>query len=102
MDVDPDQLREAVESQHGGRATPVQAVPVREEFEGQPVWTGVVHVFQLEGHPGGVQRAYAWSTLLDEETGHRRFYAVLHTGPVKSPVDAVRAAIVADHRGKTG
>jgi len=26
------------------------------------------------------------------------FYAVLHMGAIKSPVDAVRAAIVAEHR----
>lgn len=38
---------------------------------------------------------------LDEETGRRRFYAVLHVGPVQSPADAVRAAIVADQRGAT-
>ncbi len=98
MDIDPDQLKQAIEAQHGGKATLRQAVPVREEFQGAPVWEGVVHVFELAGHPAA-ERAYAWSTLLDENTGRRRFYAVLHAGPVTSPADAVRAAIVADHRG---
>lgn len=97
-DVSNDELREAVESQHGGMAKFAQAAPVREEFQGAPVWEGVVHVFDLEGSPSGASRAYAWSTLLDEETGRRRFYAVLHAGPVTSPVEAVRAAIVADHQ----
>lgn len=97
MEVDPDQLREAVESQHGGRAWFVQAVPVRDEFEGQVAWEGVVHVFNLEGVPAA-PRAYAWSTVIDEATQKRRFYAVLEMGPVKSPVDAVRAAIVAEAR----
>jgi hypothetical protein len=97
IDVSPDELREAIESQHGGKATFVQAVPVREQFQGQTAWDGVVHVFHLEGHPDA-ERAYAWSTLLDEKTGRRRFYAVLHAGPVKSPADAVRAAIVAEAR----
>lgn len=46
-----DNLRGAVEAQHGGRAMLVQTVPVRESFQGQPVWEGVVHTFDLEGHP---------------------------------------------------
>lgn len=46
MEVDPDQLREAVESQHGGRAHLVEAPPV-EVFEGETVWSGVVHVSGL-------------------------------------------------------
>lgn len=98
-EVSPGDLKAAIESQHGGNATFVQAVPVREEFQGEVAFEGVVHVFGLEGHPKA-DRAYAWSDLLDEQTGRRRFYAVLHVPPVTSPVEAVRAAIVADHRGK--
>jgi hypothetical protein len=62
----------AVEAQHGGAATLAQSVPVRETFKGS-----TVHVFDLEGH---------------------QTPAVLHMGAIKSPVDAVRAAIVAEHR----
>lgn len=100
LEVSSEQLREAIESQHGGKATLAQSVPVREMHGADVAWEGIVHVFHLEGHPSA-DRAYAWSTLLDESTGRRRFYAVLHAGPVMSPVDAVRAAIVADHRGAT-
>lgn len=99
-DVEIDNLRRAVESQHGGRATLVQATPVREEFQGQPVWEGVVHVFHLEGSPSGAERAYAWSHAVGDGD-RRRFVTVLHAGPIQSPRDAVRAAIVAEHRGKT-
>ena len=42
-----DQLKEAVENMHGGTATLVQSVPVRETFEGKTAWEGVVHVFDL-------------------------------------------------------
>jgi hypothetical protein len=42
------QLKEAVESQHGGAAAYVQSVPVKETFAGQTVWEGVVEV--LEGN----------------------------------------------------
>lgn len=89
-------LQSAVESMHSCCATLTKTVPVRETFQGQPVWEGVVHVFNLEGHPKAT-RAYAWSSPT-EGSDKRRFYAVLHLGAIKSPLDAVRAAIVAEHR----
>ncbi len=88
--------RETVEAQHGGTATLVQSVPVLETFEGQTVWEGVVCVFDLEGHPTAT-RAYAWSSPIEGST-KRRFFAVLGIPPIMSPLDAVRAAIVAEHR----
>jgi hypothetical protein len=96
-EVSPDQLKQAVESQHGGKATLLQSAPVREEFNGETVWDGVVHVFTLDGHPAA-KMAYAWSYEL--ENGSRRFFAVLHAPPITSPRDAVRAAIVAEARAK--
>jgi hypothetical protein len=57
---------------------------------------GVVHVFKLHGHPKA-KRAYAWSSPV-EGTERRKFYAVLEVPPVASARDAVKAAIVADHR----
>jgi hypothetical protein len=92
------QLREAVERLHGGTATLAQSVPVREIFQGETVWEGVVQVFDLTGHPSA-SRAYAWSSPIEGST-KRRFYAVLHQPPVDSPQAAVRAAIVAEHREK--
>ena len=74
----------------------VQSVPVRETLDGAPVWEGVVHVFDLADNPNAT-RAYAWSSPI-EGSENRRFFAVLHMGAIKSPVDAVRAAIVAEHR----
>jgi hypothetical protein len=50
-EVEADQLREAVERMHGGCATLAQSVPVSETLEGKTVWEGVVHVFDLTGHP---------------------------------------------------
>ena len=91
-------LQQAIESQHGGKATLAQSVPVREAFEGKPVWEGIVHVFDLAGHPKAT-RAYAWSSPIEGST-KRRFFAVLHMGGIKSPADAVRAAIVAERRAR--
>jgi hypothetical protein len=94
--ISSDELRCAIESQHGGVATFVEPIPVEETFDGKTVWKGVVHVFDLSGHPKAT-RAYAWSSPI-EGSDNRRFFAVLHTGAIKSPQDAVRAAIVAEHR----
>jgi hypothetical protein len=96
MEVSADQLKQAVESQHGGRAVLISVEPVKEVFNGQTVWEGVVHIFDLEDHPGAT-RAYAWSSPI-EGSNKRRFYAVLHLGDIRSPLDAVRAAIVAERR----
>jgi len=97
-DVSQTELRNAVETQHGGTATLVQSVPVDERHNGQPVWQGVVHVFDLADNPKAT-RAYAWSSAIDGST-KRRFYAVLQIPPINTPVDAVRAAIVAEHKTK--
>lgn len=61
--------------------------------------SGAVCVFDLVGHPTA-KRAYAWSHEAGEG-GKRRFVVVLHAGPVDSPVAAVRAPIVAEHRGRS-
>src|ERR1700687_2284442 len=91
-----DQLKEAIEHIHGGSSQLAQSVPVRETFEGKTVWEGVVHVFDLTGHPTAT-RAYAWSSPIEGST-KRRFFAVLHTARINSPLEAVRAAIVAEHK----
>jgi len=95
-DVTTFEFKRAIEVQHGGVATFVQSVPVHETHNGQTAWEGVVHVFDLAGHPKAT-RAYAWSSPI-EGSDKRRFFAVLHGGAIKSPADAVRAAIVAEHR----
>jgi hypothetical protein len=97
-DTDSEELKQAVERMHGGTATSVESVAVKETFQGDTVWEGVVHIFELAGNPLATS-AYAWST---EEGGKNRFIAVLHVPPVDSPQKAVQAAIVHDYRsGKT-
>jgi hypothetical protein len=96
MDVSADQLKYAVEKQHGGKATLVTKLPVKEIFEGKTVWEGVVHIFDLERHPAAT-RAYAWSS---QDGDRRRAYAVLHLGSIGSPRDAVQATLASER--KTG
>lgn len=92
---DPDQLREAVENMHGGSARLVQALPITEQSGDKTVSEGVVHVFDLENNPQAT-RAYPWSSPIEGST-KRRYFAVLHLGGIRSPQDAVRAAIVGEH-----
>jgi hypothetical protein len=97
IEVAPSELKLAVERTHGGTATLAQSVPVKESFRDQTVWEGIVHVFDLADSPSGAMRAFAWSSPI-EGSENRRFYAVLQMGGIKSPRDAVRAAIVAEAR----
>jgi hypothetical protein len=98
--VDAQFLKKTIEHQHGGKATHVTSVPVKETFRGQTVWEGVVEVFDLEGNAKST-RAYAWSSPI-EGSDKRRIFAVLHLGGIRSPADAVRAAIVAEHKAQRG
>jgi predicted HicB family RNase H-like nuclease len=59
-------------------------VPVKEVFQGETVWEGIVEVFDLHGHPKA-NRAYAWAHDTDEP-GRKRNVAVLQIQPVTSPI----------------
>lgn len=87
-------LAHAIRNTHGGEPTWVESVPVRETFEGETVWDGVVEVFELVGHPDA-DRVYAWPYVTDE--GRTRIVCILSVPPVDSPLAAVRAAI---HQGE--
>ncbi len=99
MDASVTELKRAVEAQHGCKATVFQSVPIKETFDRNTVWEGVVHVFSLTGHPTA-KRAYAWSSPI-EGSDKRRFFALLHQSQITSPVEAVRAAILAENREKS-
>jgi hypothetical protein len=80
MDVSVDQFQRAVKGQHGGNAVLVEALPLKEVWNGQDGPEGVIHIFDLEGHPKAT-RAYAWSSPI-EGSDKRQFYAVLHLGGI--------------------
>ena len=81
-------FEQAICAIHDAAAELAERVSVVETFEGETVWEGEVLVFDLQGHPTA-QRCYCW-----EVDG--QVTAVLHTGPVDSPVKAVRAAILSE------
>ncbi len=93
------ELEKAILDLHGCKAKWIESIPVKEAFEGKIVWEGVVEVFDIEGHPNA-KRCYAWSHEIDDSK-KRKYFAVLHQGPVNSAQDAVRAAIVSEfHKNK--
>jgi hypothetical protein len=89
-------LQKAILDLHGCKAIWVESVPVKETFKRETVWEGIVQVFDLQKHPTA-KRCYAWSHGLDNSK-KRRFFAVLHQGPVNSPQAAVRATIIAESK----
>ena len=90
------ELKDAVESQHGGKATFVQAVLVHERHNGETVWDGLVHIFDIKNHSNGAWRAYACSYERDDSPCE--IFTVLHSPKIDGPRKAVAVAIVGKHR----
>jgi hypothetical protein len=82
-----DGFRHAIRNMYGSECQLVGRERVHETFEGDTVWEGEVLIFDLLGNPLAT-RCYAW-----EVDG--RVTAVLHTGPIDSPLRAVQSSIMA-------
>jgi hypothetical protein len=80
-------FQHAIRAMHGADAELVDREYFVETFEGDELWRGEVLTFQLAGSPEA-QRCFAW-----EVDG--RVTAVLAVGRIKTPLDAVRASILA-------
>jgi hypothetical protein len=96
-EVSTDELKRAVEATHGGTATYVTSIVLREKFKGKMAWEGIVAIFNVADNPHAT-RAYAWAQ--DGPSGSPRYVTVLHVPPIMGPHDAVRAAIVAEQKAK--
>ncbi|MGI4827748.1 MAG: hypothetical protein ACRYFU_06105 [Janthinobacterium lividum] len=92
-----EELKNVIRELHGVDATHRESIPVKETWNGQTVWDGVVEVFDLRGHPK-TDTAYAWSHDTDDPENPRRHVTVLHLHPALSPLAAVRAALVQEYR----
>jgi hypothetical protein len=96
---EPQRLQKAVESMHGGSATLAQSVPVRETFDGKPVWEGVVHVFDLTGHPDRNPRLrLVLAESRGAPNGNSSLCCISRQSIARKP--RVRAAIVQEQRGR--
>lgn len=86
-------LLDAIRHVEDVEASHAETAHVREVRAGLVVWEGDIEVFRLTNHPKA-KRAYAWS---EATTGtKRRFFVVLHSVGIDSPVAALRASILAD------
>lgn len=85
-------LANAIRKLHGVESRHIESVPVKEVFQGQTVWEGIVDVFDLTDHPKAA-RCYAWR--YQDDDGKTHYTAVLRNPPVKTPQDAVKASIMA-------
>jgi len=97
METGHENLIDAIHKMHGCQSQWIESIPVKETFQDQIVWEGIVQVFELIDHPTA-KKCYAWSYKTD--SGKRKFVAVLHQEPVVSAPDAVKAAIVAAERNR--
>src|SRR5271155_3985576 len=91
------ELRDIIQRLHGAEAKHRESVSVKEVFNGETVWEGIVEVFDLHGHPHA-NTAYAWTHDTDDPETPRRSVAVLHVPPAVSPETAVRVAIMQELR----
>jgi hypothetical protein len=80
-------FRHAIRESYGCECQLVGRERVDEYFEGDPVWQGEVLIFDLMDN-NIAPRCYAW-----EKDG--KVTAVLHVGPIDSPLKAVQASILA-------
>jgi hypothetical protein len=70
---------------------------VKEAFQDETVWDGIVEVFELHGHPRAA-KINAWTHDTDDPKQPPRHVTVVHIHPVTSVVLAVRAPIVQEFR----
>ena len=86
----PADLHGAIEARCACQAALIQTVPVRARAAGSRTWDVDVHVFELIDC-AKTSTAYAWRA--DD-----RVFTALDIGPIRSPTDAVNAAVADEAR----
>ena len=87
-------LQRIVSEIHGCESVHFVTVRVREVIVDRVVWEGDVEVFEVIGHPRA-QRCFAWVPHQASNGEALRFFAVLETSVVRTPLDAIKFARVA-------
>jgi hypothetical protein len=91
------ELRMAIHQTHNCEAqVTAQVVQVRVPRNRGRAWNGMVHVFEITGHPKAT-RCYAWPEPLNARAVIIR--AVLHSDKISSPQKAVQSLINRRRRG---
>src|SRR5580704_12679436 len=99
--IEVDHLQKEIEGRHRCSARLVQSVPVKETHKGAAVWEGVVHVFDLEGHPTA-SRVYARSSPIEGSPDQRQILcsAASAAGHIASGCGASGDRCGAKHPGR--
>ena len=92
-------LEAAIRANHGVSAKHVVATYVREDSQGETVWDGDVHIFELIDH-ATAERCYAWKYETDD--GRWLVATVLGVPPIYSARDAVRTYMASGHDAGPG
>jgi hypothetical protein len=93
QDVSAGELARVIQAQHGVASTFVKSVRVHRATGNRADWDGLVHVFDLTGHPRAA-RAFAWASPISGGA-KPRYFAVLQDGQIATPLQAVKAASAA-------
>jgi len=72
----------AIKTGYGCAAEHISSVALKEVFNGETIWSGVVEVFKLKDCPR-TDKCYAWE--FEKENGKMEFVTVLGLPPVISP-----------------
>ena len=94
-----DGIRSAIRRLHGCDSSHSKTVHVRETFIQQTAWDGNVEVFDLIGH-SRTDLCYAW--VYHDADGKSHYTTVLRLPPIHTPLDAVRAALIAQIQNNNG
>lgn len=95
MNPELEKLRSIIREQYGVRCGHLRSESITDSVGGTTVWQGVVEVFKCIGGRKPVL-IYAW--VRNSEDGGRRYMAMLGKPPIRTALDAVRAAIAAPHQ----
>jgi hypothetical protein len=90
------ELMRVIKTQHGVASSFLRSVRVHPARGNPSDWDGVVHIFDLKDHPAA-GRAFAWSSPIAGGGAHR-FFAVLQSRQIATPMQAVKAASAAIHK----
>lgn len=80
-----ERIQSLLERRYRIKAVPLSSVPVREVFDGDFVWEGIVETFVVLDKPG-IRRAYGWLTAAPDP----ECIILLEIPPVAGPHTAVR------------
>lgn len=92
-----EELQDVIKRLYGVESIYIETVPVKEVFGGETMWEGEVEVFDVP-NLAQADRVYAWAYDYEDPDKETQHVTVLQIPPATTPQNAVKAAIIAEHR----